>query len=233
MKGRKDDHDQTVITPAKDSAARRLFQESQDRLREALKQDIAKIDAQEHPGETFFPETLRKIDEGFAKELAKVISIAEFIRIVFDDEVMTSDGLLAVVAELLQRIPRTPNINRALEYLEAEQLETTERAPAKPRPAVEASASEDARQETRTAEELFGVAASKASRRHHRSDGPEFSDEELLDPTLLYAADKAANDRVKREKQGEVLRPVEIEAALRGGRFAKQARKRQRELGLR
>lgn len=109
--------------------------------------------------------------------------------------------------------------------------ETTDRATMESRAVTETTSAPP--DEVRTAQQLFGVAAAKASKRRHQSNGPEFSDAELLDPVLLAAADKAANDRAKREKNGEGLSPHEMEAALRGGRFAKQARKRQRELGLR
>jgi hypothetical protein len=93
--------------------------------------------------------------------------------------------------------------------------ETTDRAPAEPRPDAAAQAA-------RTPQELFGVSASRAARRYHKSDGPEFSKTELADRGLLAIADKICNDMKKRSK---TLSPEDREMWRLAKRFTNHARK--------
>jgi hypothetical protein len=137
---------------------------------------------------------------------------------------MDQAAILHAAAEILRGGFPAERVERALAplgYLEAAEVEheMIDRAPAEPR-----AENTDAK---RTAKQLFGVAASGATRRYHKSDEPEFTEEELTDPDLLKAADKAGNDRRSREGKGEVLSQEEMEATLRAGRFAKKARERQ------
>ena len=94
--------------------------------------------------------------------------------------------------------------------------ETTDRAPAEQRPGNAPP--------VRTADELFGMSASAPARRYHKSDGPEFSAEELADRVLLAAAEATRNEMKSRAKLGE-LSPEERARWRKAGRFVYHARK--------
>ncbi len=136
---------------------------------------------------------------------------------------MDKTATINAAANLLRRFYSSEDVDRLLAELAATVHGSAEPqpepAPAQPRPENPPI--------VRTAEELFGASASTTTRPYHKSDEPEFTDKELADPNLLKAADKAGNDRRSREKKGEILSYEELEAVLRAGRFAKQARQRQ------